>query len=64
MAKVIEEQRKRGSERDLPETEYVKPLKPARSKAELTRVRQGWLQIGLTCVNIGLVITLLILRLS
>lgn len=60
--------RKRGSERDLPgeaqaielavETDALlhekpkKPLKPARSQAELTRVRQGYLLISLNCLNV------------
>jgi hypothetical protein len=30
----------------------VKPLKPARSQAELTRVRQGYLLISLNCLNV------------
>jgi hypothetical protein len=30
----------------------VKPLKPARSQAELTRVRQGYLLITLNCLNV------------
>lgn len=29
-----------------------KPLKPARSQAELTRVRQGYLLISLNCLNV------------
>lgn len=32
-----------------------KPLKPARSKAEITRVRQGWTLIGLALIQITLV---------
>jgi hypothetical protein len=36
-----------------------KPLKPARSKAELTRVKQGWALIVLSSFNIT--ISLLIL---
>jgi hypothetical protein len=31
-----------------------KPLKPARSKAELTRVRQGWVLICLNSINVTL----------
>jgi hypothetical protein len=29
-----------------------KPLKPARSQAELTRVRQGYFLISLNCLNV------------
>lgn len=32
----------------------IKPLKPARSKAELTRVRQGWILISIGCLNVCL----------
>jgi hypothetical protein len=40
-----------------PELEYktekpVKPLKPARSEAELTRVKQGKALIFLNCLNV------------
>jgi hypothetical protein len=42
-----------------PELQYKeekpqKPLKPARSQAELTRVKQGHALIWLNCLNVGI----------
>jgi hypothetical protein len=36
-----------------------KPLKPARSKAELTRVKQGWALIMLSSFNVTLSLLIL-----
>lgn len=66
MRQVIEEGRKRRSDRE-PTHDFAgekvegymreaAPLKPYRSEAERTRVRQGWLLIGLNLVTIGLLL--------
>lgn len=40
--------------------EKVKPLKHARSQAELIRVRQGWMLISLNCLNASMTILILL----
>lgn len=52
------------AEIDLIQTEIKaknhKPLKPARSEAELTRVRQGWMLISLNCLNVTMTVLILL----
>lgn len=42
------------------EAKKHKPLKAARSEAELTRVRQGWMLVSLNCLNASMTVLILL----
>lgn len=64
VAKILIESGGRKVDEDMPSKEDKKPLKKARSEAELTRVRQGWTLIVLSSFNVAIALLLLAYQLG